>query len=146
MKKKLLYILLFLTIAAVTTAGMVYWRFGGENNQPPARTNNPMMYGYYELGNMVLNFGQGEIDTEVWLDHMNYGWAARYRIPLQGNLTLTEALYRMFDDAGWRASRQLPHSRIVFWLPISSFEWIHTGAVPITDTIMVGEPIFVSMY
>lgn len=76
---------------------------------------------------------------------MAYGWAARYRIPLQGNVTLTQAFYAMFDDAGWRATRTLPSGRIVFWLPVSSMEWLHTEAVPITDTILVGEPVFVAM-
>lgn len=120
--------------------------FVGENNQPPARTNHPGHYGYYELGNLVFDLNAGVFDTEIWMEHMAYSWAARYRIPLQGNITLTEALYRMFQDAGWRASRTLPSSKMVFWLPISSFEWIHTNAVPITDTIMVGEPVFVNMY
>ena len=117
----------------------------GGNNQPPCRTNNPHHYGYYDIGNLLLDLNAGELDTEVWLDHMAYGWAARYRIPLQGNVTLTQAFYAMFDDAGWRATRTLPSGRIVFWLPVSSMEWLHATAVPITDTILVGEPVFVAM-
>ena len=48
-------------------------------------------------------------------------------------------------DAGWRATRTLPSGRIVFWLPVSSLEWLHTEAVLLTDTVMVGDPIFVGM-
>jgi len=146
MKKQIIYISIVAASLFAATSVYAYYNFVGDNNQPPARTNHPMMYGYYELGNMSLDIPNGVLDTEVWLEHMNFGWACRYQIPLQGNITLTEALYHMFQDSGWRATRELPHSRVIFWLPISSFEWIHTSVVPVTDTIMVGEPIFVSMY
>lgn len=120
--------------------------FMGGNNQPPCRTNNPHHYGYYDFGAVLIDPTTGVIDVEVWLDHMASGWAARYRIPLQGGITLTDALYEMFSDAGWRATRTLPSGRIVFWVPVSSLEWVHTTAVPVTDTVSVGHPVFIGMY
>ena len=124
----------------------------GGNVQPPARTNHPNSYGYYELGNMMLNFSTGNIDTEIWLEHPGlglpgYSWAARYQIPLQGNITLTDAIYNMFQDATWRTHMDIRESRHPKWMPVSSMEWLFSPQVKsITDTIMVGDPIFVSVF
>ena len=123
----------------------------GGNTQPPCRTLHPNAYGYYEIGHLLLDLGNGSLDTELWMEHPGlglpgYAWAARYQIPLQGTMTFTDALYSMIDDATWRTRHDIRESRHPKWMPVSSMEWIfapHTKAI--TDTILVGEPVFVSI-
>lgn len=125
--------------------------FGG-NTQPPSRTAHPNAYGYYELGNLLIDLNAGTLDTELWIEHPGLGlpgytWAARYQIPLQGSLTLTEAIYQMIDDATWRTHHDIRESRHPKWMPVSSMEWLFApGAKSVTDSVLVGQPVFVAMF
>jgi len=146
-RRRVIVTLVSLPAVTVTLALAAY----GGNVQPPSRTNHPYSYGYYEIGNLLLDIGNGSLDTEIWMEHPGlglpgYSWAARYRIPLQGSVTLTDALYAMIQDATWRTHHTIRESRHPKWMPVSSMEWLFSpGVKSVTDTILVGDPVFISM-
>jgi len=144
--------LLASAVAVPATASTLLWNsVSGGNVQPQCRTSHPNAYGYYTIGNILLNFPAGSIDCELWLEHPgiglpSYSWAMEYQIPLQGSVTLTDALYAMFADAAWRTRTDIRESRNPKWMPFSSMEWLFAPNVKaITDTVLVGQPVFMHM-